>query len=131
MELTHSREELLVVFKTLRKHKLMARANYMCCGSCAGAGIHDDKQKSKREYIGYVFWHNQDEEKLYWKKEPGVYLGFGSFEADENGSENTKKIGDLIAEEFRKAGFELRWDGTGSSRIFVHLAEVLQSVEMN
>lgn len=62
--------KILAAFAKLRKQGIRARANFMCCGSCAAAGL-DIKGKK-----GGVYWHQQDEERF--REDGYVYLGFCS-----------------------------------------------------
>jgi hypothetical protein len=77
------RKAVLQAFKALRKEGFIARANFMCCMSCACAEI-ATKVAAKGGDPGktsYVFWHKQDEEyafpKRWGRKSGSLYLRWG------------------------------------------------------
>jgi hypothetical protein len=70
----------------------------------------------KDTLIGYCFYHGQDLERAVVGE--GLYLAFGPMDARREASEGPR-IGALIAEELRRGGLEVVWDGTFDQRIFV------------
>lgn len=75
---------------------------------------HDHPHKDR--LIGYCFYHGQDLERAVVGE--GLYLAFGPMDASREASEGPS-IGALIAEELRRGGLEVVWDGTFDQRIFV------------
>lgn len=102
-----TRKDILKVFRGLGALGIVARSNFMCCQTCGHAKIARDLPKGK---VGYVFWHQQDEERL---RESGtVCLAYGG----RDGSGEGLRVGRLITEAFRLHGFEVNWDGSVSTR---------------
>lgn len=111
--------ELLIgsVFPALRKQKLYARANFMCCGSCAAYGLGQDMEAAAlkgKAKDGAVYWHNQDDESL--RQRGYVYLGFGAYE---KGSLSGAAVGKLVADACTAAGLTVEWNGSEDERIHV------------
>lgn len=57
------RMRILTAFKSLRKSGFTARANYMCCSSCATSGLANDLTKRGKDpdTADVVYWHKQDD----------------------------------------------------------------------
>jgi hypothetical protein len=90
-------------FAELRKRGYFAKQNWQCCQSCGVRAIPDD-------VTDYVFYHNQDAERLAEADE--VHLNWGCNVS--NGHE--------IAKVFRGNGLAVDWDGTDHRRIHVKAA---------
>lgn len=103
-----TREDLIRVFKALRKEGIAARANFMCCGSCAAAAITPGPK-------GAVYWHKQDEEKI--EVCGGVYLGFGAGKTATD--DEDRVLGERVQAVLTEHGFAVEWDGSPAQRIFV------------
>lgn len=114
-------KSLTDVFAKLRKAKLIARQNFSCCGGCALSEIMGDIEEKKLTPKGFVFFHKQDTE--HWeerkKRKPDdawLHVRFGSIE---EGDEADKAIGEIVAKEFREAGWDVDWDGDPRKTITV------------
>ena len=62
--------------------------------------------------IGYSFYHGQDLERAV--RGEGLMLTFGDINGED---EKGEKIGQIIHDTLRKAGFNVEWDGTINKRI--------------
>ena len=115
MMMNENKVKLNALFAGLRKRKLIARQNYMCCGGCAGAQIFEDAKV--RCLDGGVFFHRQEGDRLREGQEE-VYLAYGS--VDEN-SLPVARVGEMIREEAERVGLEVKWDGDPSKCVVVVL----------
>lgn len=105
-ELKETRKKVLSAFKSLRKYKIRARSNFLCCGPCASYGI------DLTDKIGGVWWHGQDEDCF---RETGcLYIGFTT----ENG-EGADKIAERLVSELKARNLWVEWDGSGGTRVLV------------
>lgn len=109
-------------FRAIRKHKIFARQNFLCCGSCAsyalGTQLTEARAKGK-EAKGAVYYHRQDAECAL---EAGVlYIGFGAGDGDDSLAmdEQTVEVGKITVQCLREAGLDVTWDGDKWSRITV------------
>ncbi|MEU7904897.1 DUF6891 domain-containing protein [Actinoplanes sp. NPDC049118] len=69
---------LTLAFAELNRLGVLARENFSCCGTCAAAEIHDERDDS-RHWHGYLWYHQQDTESLVSSTDGSVYLGYGSY----------------------------------------------------
>ena len=111
-------DRLDAVFDALEAQGLIA---LQCAGYTQSDGFDDvcevyDSQTDKGGVIGYCFYHGQDLDRAVHGQ--GLYLAFGPMDA---GLEETEgpRVGRLIADELRREGFKVDWDGTFAQRIFV------------
>ncbi|MEH1164040.1 hypothetical protein V6V47_01485 [Micromonospora sp. CPCC 205539] len=74
------RSNLNRAFAELNEVGVVARENFSCCGSCAAAEIHDERDDS-RHWHGYLWYHQQDTESLLASEDGEVYLGYGAYPA--------------------------------------------------
>lgn len=119
------RQQVLEVFKRLRKQGLVARANHWCCQTCGGYSIGQHIDKNPGKFKGYVFWHNQDEARL--REDDDLFLAWGSSKDDASDQE-AETIGKLIVEELSKEqGLFIIWNGSRSDRIRVRSEESLKN----
>ncbi|MFI8619283.1 DUF6891 domain-containing protein [Acidovorax sp. NPDC077693] len=65
-------------------------------------------------FFGYCFFHGQDLARAI--DGGGLFLAFGPLDASKEGSDGLR-VGNLVADELRRAGFEVCWDGTFDQRI--------------
>ncbi|WP_141561927.1 hypothetical protein [Micromonospora sp. WMMA1996] len=72
------RGNLTRAFAELNGIGVLARENFSCCGTCAAAEIHDERDDS-RHWRGYLWFHQQDTEALLASEDGGVYLGYGVY----------------------------------------------------
>ena len=126
---------LEAAFEALDGRGIVARMNFACCQTCGHAEIDDEKADGSR---GYVFFHQQDAERLA----PGgcdLFLAFGGFDLAAGldpslvehaaaGDEQEKQsaitqaeelVGAQVAAALRGEGLTVEWDGTCSQRIQV------------
>jgi hypothetical protein len=117
------KHRVLAAFKVLRsRHKILCRANFWCCQTCAGADITDkatmivDKGKVVN---GCVFWHNQDEDSF--RRKGTLYLAFGQMNSTKYGriGFEDEVVGRLVCETLVANGLEYEWDGSAGQRILV------------
>lgn len=110
------RKKLLSVFTKLRKQNIFTRVNFSCCQYCAINEMYKIIDDSKKDYIGYVFWTKQDEDKL---KDPYdkdfLYLCFGKHESEIQFT--TIDIGNKIILALVKEGIHCEWDGSPNTKI--------------
>jgi len=107
------RDLLKEAFKRIRKKSLYARMNFLCCGSCASYDLSQQLNKSSNK-LGYVYWHNQDEEKL--RNYGYTYLGYGSKDDTERSRE---LVGHMVVDTLKEMNIPYIWDGTSKQRILV------------
>jgi Domain of unknown function (DUF6891) len=69
---------LTLAFAELNQLGVLARENFTCCGTCAAAEIHDERDES-RHWHGYLWYHQQDTESLISSPDGSVYLGYGAY----------------------------------------------------
>ncbi|WP_435208915.1 DUF6891 domain-containing protein [Micromonospora sp. bgisy143] len=72
------RSNLTRAFAELTEVGVVARENFSCCGTCASAEIHDERDDS-RHWQGYLWYHQQDTESLLASEDGEVYLGYGVY----------------------------------------------------
>jgi len=112
--MTEFKDKLTEMFKLLRKEKIVARQNFLCCQSCAGAALSQDKRMDKKETLGYAYYHRQDSDDL---KNGFVYIAFGP---RKDGDETAwLEVGLQIVKAASDVGLSIQWDGTTNQRIRV------------
>ena len=115
-----TKELLTVAFKNLRKRKIIARQNFLCCGGCAAAALGDKLEEEKNaDKIGAVYFHRQDNERF---TDAGILmLGYGARPGQ--GEERDKAIGRILVEELIKAGLTPKWNGSPWQRVEIECEE--------
>lgn len=116
------RSNILKAFAYLRKKGIIARANFLCCQSCAGHNITQLAIKqvdAGKEVNGCVFWHAQDEQN--WKSRGYMNLAFGSMDSKDRGEIGlpTEVVGNKVIEALQKYDVPYEWDGSSGKRIRV------------
>jgi Domain of unknown function (DUF6891) len=121
MTTTTDKDRLSEAFKQLRKHKFIAKQNYLCCQSCGWATI---AEKHGEKATDVIFYHKQDSEcsfkdgRLVCK----MYLAH---------SFSSKSRGLLACAIFNQNGFYTLWDGTEDTRIaIVNMTPELEALKM-
>lgn len=112
-------DRLDMAFEILDRGGIVARQNYWCCQTCAGAAITDemDARKQGGETVrGYIFYHLQDTEGA--AKYGHLYLAFGS---DPDDPSSTPQIGHEIVVHLEELGFRVAWNGDLAQRIVVEI----------
>lgn len=67
---------LSTAFDALASIGVVGRENFTCCGTCGAAEIGDERDES-REWRGYVYYHQQDAERI--GEDRSTYIGYGAF----------------------------------------------------
>lgn len=91
-------------FVELRKAGFIARANFMCCMSCASYGLGEIARERGIEKLAY--WHHQDEDRL--KERGQLCVRYFSMKDDD---EATKVVGQEIVEALKRNGLNVEWSG--------------------
>lgn len=129
------RSNITDAFDELNAAGVVARQDFACCGSCASAEIHDERDDS-RTWKGWVWYDQQDTESLVESDDGTVYIGYGAYPAedfDEAAYEKLKKkqkvaiyeqdVKNLLHETvfpiLTKHGIEISWDGDLDTRILL------------
>jgi hypothetical protein len=114
-------------FRALRKHGLIARQNFMCCGGCAGCALANEAEKLVdlgKTVAGAVFYHKQSGDRL--REGKGFYVNFGTLDTQKHGVIGTmtdEEIGRLVVKEFEAARLKVEWNGDASMSILVEPGE--------
>ncbi|MCC7389460.1 MAG: hypothetical protein IT431_11895 [Phycisphaerales bacterium] len=111
-------DRLDAAFAELESRGILARQNYLCCGTCGCAAIADEMSKAGAQVRGYTFYHEQDTESAV--EGYGVYLNYGAANHDD-GPEAAVEIGEEIRDTLERHGLRVDWDGTIEERIAVAL----------
>ncbi len=131
----HVRSNLTLAFDELNRLGVLARENFACCGTCASAEIHDERDDS-RHWLGYLWYHQQDTESLISSPDGSVYLGYGVYppedfdeDAYEALDENDKQaayqadlermLDDVVFPVLRGHGMSVTWNRKQATRILV------------
>ncbi|MDR7067940.1 hypothetical protein J2X02_000757 [Pseudoxanthomonas japonensis] len=123
-------------FEALAGRGIVAREHFSCCGTCASGEIFDERDDS-RTWRGYVYYHQQDTDRLI--EDRSTYIGYGAFldawttEAEwkalpeaERERRHAQIVTSLMRDEvipvLEAHGATVVWDGDLGTRI--HLANV-------
>lgn len=111
-------ERLDAVFSALTKKGIVA---IQYAGYTQSDGYEDISEAyhgriDKDEVVGYCFYHGQDLARAV--NGDGLYLAFGPIDPKQEETEGPR-VGEMIANELRNAGFDVRWNGGVDQRIFV------------
>jgi hypothetical protein len=129
------RSNLTLAFDELNARGVLARENFSCCGTCASAEIHDERDDS-RHWHGYVWYHQQDTDSLIADPSGSVYLGYGVYppedfdeDAYEALSDDDKQaayqidlehlMDDVVFPTLQKHGMQVVWNRDQAKRILV------------
>lgn len=106
-------------FAELDAGGVVARMDFTCCQTCGVAEI-DDEVRPGQEPVGYVFFHQQDSERL-GDDDAVLLLSFGAFGiADADAYEAAAlAVGHRVRAALERAGLTVDWPGTTSRRIAV------------
>ncbi|QLQ35383.1 DUF6891 domain-containing protein [Micromonospora robiginosa] len=122
-------------FAELNEAGVLARADFSCCGTCASAEIHDERDDS-RHWLGYVWFHNQDTESLIASADGEVYLGYGAYppadfdeaaydalpQAEQQAryqADLERLLDDRVFPVLRRHGMRVQWNRQQSKRVLV------------
>lgn len=101
------------MFAALRKVKLAARQNFMCCQNCGVTEL-VDMIEDDQQLVGYAFYHQQDTSRLH--EEQGTWVAYGG--VTDRGYADAD-VGRMIVKAAHDAGLFTTWDGNPSTRIYV------------
>ena len=116
-------------FEALRRAHVVAEPDFSCCNTCGHAEIEGD-----RDDLGYVFFHQQDTERL--AESGSTYLSYGIFWPAHIGEEEYKALSSSQREELhdattiklmrtvvipilREHGIGVSWEGDVNTRILL------------
>ncbi|MEW2383970.1 hypothetical protein AB0873_18045 [Micromonospora sp. NPDC047707] len=126
---------LTLAFAELNQLGVLARENFSCCGTCAAAEIHDERD-GIRHWRGYLWYHQQDTESLVSSLDGSVYLGYGAYppryfdkatydalsEDDKRAwyqADVERLLDDLVFPVLRKHGMRVEWNRSQATRILL------------
>lgn len=129
---------LTAAFAELNRVGVVARENFMCCGTCLVADIGDEVPADGGPWFGYVAYHAQDAERLI--EDGATYLSYGVFPAAylsraevERMSESERETwyADTVRSLMRERAFPVLeahgmtvdWDGNLGARILLGNAD--------
>lgn len=129
-----ARSNLSLAFAELNQIGVLAREDFTCCGTCAAAEIHDERDES-RHWHGYLWYHQQDTESLM-AGGGSVYLGYGAFSSEDFDeaafealpedeqrlryeAEVERLLDDLVFPVLRNHGLQVEWNRNQNTRILV------------
>ncbi len=101
------KERLTAAFAQLRKHKFIAKQNYLCCQGCGWCAIEEKHKDAKN----VVFYHKQDAESFKDGRLCGKMYLAHRFENESRGL--------LACAILNQNGFYTIWDGSDVSRIAI------------
>ncbi|MEV4122252.1 hypothetical protein [Micromonospora sp. NPDC049645] len=122
-------------FAELNELGVLARENFSCCGTCASAEIHDERDDS-RHWRGFLWYHQQDTESLLASADGEVYLGYGAYppadfdevayaglsEAEQQAAYQAdleRLLDDVVFPVLRRYGMRVEWNRKQSRRVRV------------
>jgi hypothetical protein len=106
------------VFESLRGRGILVRHR---CGLTIQDGLdvvadlYREAGGRRSGLSGYCFYHLQDMEGAMWG-DGGLWLAFGSFPPSRK---RAVAVGQLLREEFERAGFAVEWDGSAAARLLL------------
>jgi hypothetical protein len=116
------KSQLNAAFKAARKAGLLARQNFMCCGTCGSYALGEkitERAAAGKPTAGYVFYHAQDTDDLNYGY---VYLKYSSAQSDDD--DGTREVGKTLRAIFEEAGMLVEWDGDPMQTIKVRYQAV-------
>ena len=109
-----TRPLVMKAFRRLRKAGYVAKANFMCCGTCASSACFEEAEETKK--AGVVWWHKQDD--TSYRETGELWIGFGSVD-DVSESTNSDAVGQDVVKALVDAGLKVEWNGSSKQRIRV------------
>jgi hypothetical protein len=101
-------DRLDAAFAAMQRRGVVARQNFSCCSNCGHGEMWGEMSNMgpNARVEGYAFYHMQDTESAV---EGGtLYVKYGS---NREGDEAITEVGRVVAEELRKAGLKVQWNG--------------------
>jgi hypothetical protein len=132
-EIGDYRSRTIAAFDELNANGVVARADFSCCGTCASTEIGAERDDS-RHWIGYVYFHNQDTDRLV--DSGATYIGYGAFEPEDFDeaawdrlskkaqakaylNDVTRMLDDIVFPIVRRHGIEPEWDRSLGTRVLL------------
>jgi hypothetical protein len=111
-------DKVEAAFDALDASGVVARMNFTCCQTCGVAEI-DDERPADRPSTGYVFFHQQDAERL--ADDPAyLYLAYGTLDPEQGRvAEQDEAVGRRVQEALVGQGLPVEWNGSSAQRICV------------
>jgi hypothetical protein len=106
-------DRLDAAFAELEASGIVCRQNWTCCQTCGLAEIGEEIKSGSR---GYVFFHQQDTDRVV--EDGCLYLAYG---ACSDVREEQLEVAEEIARIIRENGLTVEWDGSLEKRIMVRL----------
>ncbi len=100
-------------FALLRKKGYLARQNFECCGSCAGAVLGELAEKDPTK-VGTVFYHRQEGQRLAQGAHV-AHLHFGALGLEPVPDGDHVAVGWDICRTLAEAGLGFEWDGSADT----------------
>ncbi|QBJ96000.1 hypothetical protein ERC79_08460 [Rhodococcus sp. ABRD24] len=133
----------IAAFEELNANGVVARVDFSCCGSCASGEIWDERDDS-RHWQGFVYFHQQDTDRLVEDGE--TYIGYGAFppaafdeaaydalseDAKEAlySADVTRLLDDVVFPVLRRHGIEPVWDRDLGTRVLLENADWYSPIE--
>lgn len=135
-----ARSNLTVAFAELDAAGIVARENFSCCGTCAAAEIHDEREEG-RAYRGWLYFHEQDAEGLLESDDGEVYVGYGAYPPEDWDEEAynqlpeqereqqyvddvTRLLESTVFPTLARHGMTVSWNGKLDTRVLVKGAQL-------
>ncbi|WP_441960102.1 DUF6891 domain-containing protein [Mycolicibacterium houstonense] len=142
-EIGDYRSRTLAAFEELNANGVVARADFSCCGTCASAEIGDERDDS-RHWRGYIYFHNQDTDRLV--EDGSTYIGYGAFEPENFDEDAYNQLSDEAKEDLyrgdvmrmldevvfpivRRHGIEPEWNRDLGTRVLLTNADWYSPIE--
>ncbi|MEV6282435.1 hypothetical protein [Kribbella sp. NPDC051770] len=111
-------DRVAAAFAELDANGVVARMNFTCCQTCGVTEI-DDERPTDRPSSGYVFFHQQDAERL--ADDPAhLFLAYGTLDPEKGRvAEQDQAVGEQIRATLLAHHLPVEWDGSSTQRIAV------------
>jgi hypothetical protein len=111
-------DRVAAAFADLDANGVVARMNFTCCQNCGVTEIADERPDD-RPSTGYVFFHQQDAERL--ADDPAhLYLAYGTLDPEQGRVEQQDQaVGRPIHAALLAQDLPVEWNGSASQRIVV------------
>lgn len=111
-------DKVAAAFADLDAAGVVARMNFTCCQTCGVAEI-DDERPTDRPSTGYVFFHQQDAERLA-DTPAHLFLAYGTLDPIPGQlADQDTEIGRQIADAFQAQNLPVTWNGSSTQRISI------------
>ncbi|NEA36540.1 hypothetical protein [Streptomyces sp. SID13031] len=111
-------DKVAAAFAELDAAGVIARMNFTCCQTCGVAEI-DDERPTDRPSSGYVFFHQQDSERLA-DNGAHLYLAYGALDPIRGQvADQDTEIGRQIEHALRAQDLPVTWTGSSDQRIAI------------